>query len=165
MKRSGSRKKSVKKVVPTIVEVVPLWKRAFAYVIDLLIISFIVYLPMNGLFGGVPEGEMSSLLNYLSAKPELTFSFFMISMILGLLTVMYWALLEFYISQSVGKVAMRIKIRSLTGKLTFKQCFFRNLSKVSTFLLFLDVLYGIFKKDYRRYFEVVSGTEVVRQGA
>ena len=162
MKRGGSKKKSIKRVVPALVEVVPLWRRAFAYVVDLLIISFIIYLPMKGLFGDVPDGEINSLMNYFSARPDLTFSFFMVSLIIGFLTVMYWALLEFYISQSIGKIAMKIKVRSLIGKLTFKQCFFRNLSKVSTFLLFLDMLYGIFKKDNRRYFEVMSGTQVVK---
>ncbi|MDP3917498.1 MAG: RDD family protein [Nanoarchaeota archaeon] len=146
--------------------VAPLWRRAFAYVIDLIFIMAVVFLPMKNLYGGAYSGDFESIYGFFSQAGDFSFGFFMYSLIVAVLTILYWALLEYYIGQSVGKIAMGIRVVNLEKiKLKFMQCFTRNISKASTFVLLLDVLYGVVKKDQRRYFEVISNTRVVNANA
>ncbi len=163
--RKVSKRKAVRPVVKTVEKndmVVSLWRRAFAYVIDLIIISFVIFVPLKGFFEDVPEGEFEAVLSYFSQYQTFSLNFFIVSFIAALLTVLYWALLEFYLSQSVGKMAMKIKVVDVNGrKMNFRQCFLRNVTKVSTFVLFLDLIYGIITRSYRRYFEVITHTKVV----
>ena len=143
-------------------DVVVLWKRVFAYVIDLFILSLILYFPMRNLYKDMPDGDIEAAFAYIQSSQELSLSFFIANMMIALITILYWALLEFKLGQSVGKMAMKIKVVDFYGKnLGFVQCFLRNLTKASTFILFLDFIYGVIKKDYRRYFEVLSKTKVV----
>ena len=143
-------------------DVASIWKRVFAYIIDLFVISFVVFMPLKRFFSDMPEGEFEAVISYFSQYNTFSLDFFIVSFIAALLTVLYWALLEFYLSQSIGKMAMKIKVVTIDkSRLDFRKCFLRNVTKVSTFVLFLDMLYGIFTKKYRRYFEVITRTKVV----
>lgn len=144
----------------------PLWKRAFAYVIDVFVVNLIIVLP----FQKVLEELGSELVNksffetykvllqtdLRALLPKLFFIFTIISF----LSVLYWAILEHKIGQSVGKILFNIYVRSQTEKLTFWQCFLRNVTKVSTLPLILDASYMIFTRGYQRYFEKISKTFV-----
>ena len=77
------------------------------------------------------------------------------------LTLIYWSLSEYIFYQSPGKFAFNIYVRSKEKELKFWQCLIRNVTKISLILLFLDSLKVILKKDYQRYFEKISKTEVV----
>ncbi len=141
---------------------VPLWKRAFAYLIDLIIVFFVVFLPIGNLFFEDSRQHFDGILSPIGAYSGFSFGIFLLSFLTALLSVLYWAILEYKVRQSVGKMAMGIKVIDAFGmKLRFSQGFLRNLSKISTFLLFFDVLYGVIKKDNVRFFEVLSNTRVV----
>ncbi len=117
---------------------------------------------MKNLYKDMPNGDIEAAFLYIQSSQELSFSFFVVNMMLALITILYWALLEFKLGQSIGKMAMKIKVVNISEKkLGFAQCLLRNLTKASTFILFLDFIYGVVKKDYRRYFEVLSKTRVV----
>ncbi len=143
----------------------PLWKRVFAYFIDLAIINLFVAFPFQGImqkFVDIETNNFSSLLNFFKGSPETTKVLFFTSLIMSILTVLYWAILEFKIQQSVGKIILKIHVRSTKkGNLRFSQCLVRNITKISLIPIILDSVYMIFTKSHQRYFEKMSNTEVI----
>lgn len=123
------------------IETPPIWKRAVAYLIDLIFFYFsfyqifmIIYLPRVGLLFSSAE-QMKS---FLSTNPEA-----MIKVIVGLVGILfillfYFVLLEKNFKTTVGKRIMGI---SLSGEITYKNVIIRNLTKsiLLPFLL-IDVL-------------------------
>jgi len=140
----------------TIFKPVSLWRRTFAYAIDLIIVALVIFLPMQNLIGG------NTISKFEVVNSGFDFNIFFIGLLVSIMSILYWAILEYKINQSVGKVVMDIKVINKTqGKLKFGQCFLRNVTKLSLIFLILDTLYGFIKKDYRRFFEVISNTMVV----
>ncbi len=136
----------------------PLWKKACAYVIDVLIVSLVIILPLGNLY---PQKTTTSLNEAWSLlTQELTKTHMILSLLIGVLTILYWAILEYKLSQTLGKMLMKIRVHSLTNHLTFKQCIVRNLTKVSFLLLLLDTLY-IIKSGHQRFFDMLAQTEVI----
>lgn len=145
----------------------PLWKRAFAYIIDSFVINLIIIMPLQKPLEEIGKGiaeksffESYKILLQTDLQALLPKLFFMFT-IISLLSVLYWAILEYKIGQSVGKILFNIYVKSQTEKLTFWQCFLRNITKVSTLPLILDAGYMILTKGYQRYFEKLSKTVVV----
>ena len=135
-----------------IVAPVKLWKRVFAYIIDAVIVNLIIVYPFKGFFGNFDEDIFVK---------EFGSDIFMVILIISVLTILYWAVLEYFLKQSIGKSLLNIYIRSTEKELNFWQCIVRNLSKVSALILFIDCLRIIFKSEYQRYLEKLSKTEVV----
>ena len=136
----------------------PLWKRVFAYIIDLLIISIVTSLPLRSVYA---QSEISSFKDFaLIIQQEPTGKLILIQLTIGILGILYWAILEYKLSQSLGKMIMKIKVTSTKGKLTFKKCLLRNLTKIDESIVFLDTLY-VLKSGSKRFMDKVSKTEVV----
>jgi len=146
-----------------------LWKRVFAYIIDVFVINLIIVMPFQKPLEKMSEGFSNKgfLETYqLFLRPEfqsLVPKLLSIFLVTSLLSALYWAILEYKISQSVGKILMGIYVKSQGDKLTFWQCFLRNVTKVSTLPLVLDSAYMVLSKGYQRYFEKISRTAVVEQ--
>ena len=134
-----------------IVAPVSLWKRVFAFVIDTMIINIIIVFPFGGFLKNIEANTFD----------KSTSELMLVGLLISVLTLLYWVILEYSLRQSVGKALLNIYIRSKEKELKLWQCFVRNLPKVSLVLLFIDSLGIIFKKDYQRYFEKISRTEVV----
>lgn len=124
-----------------------LWKRGLAYLVDVFLIYIIIMIPFKN--------------NLELIKTEMPSDLLAISFLIAILSLFYWAILEYKIQQSVGKMLFRIYVKSRTKKLSFWQCLVRNLTKMSMFFLFLDCLYLLITRGHQRYFERLSGTEVV----
>lgn len=122
---------------------VKVWRRFIAYIIDMIIVGFVVVNPFRKYL--VIETFKDVTLNVLG-----------VYVLIGLLTVLYFAIFEFYFSQTIGKFLVKISVRSKTKRLLFKQCFLRSISKISTILYILDLLYLM--KGKQRYLEVRSKT-------
>lgn len=135
----------------------PLWKRACAYLIDALILSLIIYVPLKKAVptAVIDQSALFSPMMYQHVK-SIIISF----LIVALLTILYWSILEYKTSQSLGKMLMKLKVQSTEKSLTFRQCVLRNLTKISSLFLLLDTLY-ILKSGTRRFFDVLSRTEVI----
>ena len=89
--------------------------------------------------------------------------FILISFIAGAITILYWALLEHYLKQSIGKMLFKIRVTSEKGTLKFWQCLVRNISKSSLLVLFIDFIFVFFSKNNQRLFERISKTKVVER--
>ncbi|MDP3918976.1 MAG: RDD family protein [Nanoarchaeota archaeon] len=139
----------------------PLWKRIIAYIIDILLIYFIILTPFMGKFKNENPSTLTEI--FASINMSLSGDVLLITFIITLLTLFYWGYLEYKFGQSVGKIIMRLGVISTIKNqpLTFMQAIIRNVTKLSTLLIVLDTLYMIFKKSNQRYFEIISKTTVI----
>ena len=134
-----------------IVAPVKLWKRVLAFLIDSMIIDLIIIFPFKGFFKNI---ELASI-------EQSGMQIFLVGLLICVLTLIYWTTLEYSLHQSIGKALFNIYVRSKNKELKLWQCLVRNLTKISLLLLLIDSLSIIFKRDYQRYFEKISVTEVV----
>ena len=132
-------------------EVSNLSRRIIAYVIDILILNFLILRPF----------KFQVNINKLFAI-NLTKEFIIISLSVSILTLLYFTLLELTLRQTVGKMIMRIYVSSTKKAFTLQQVLLRNIPKIVTLVLALDVLYAIITKTHQRYFETISNTEVLK---
>ena len=137
-----------------------LWKRVIAFLIDSIVISLVITYPFQGLLD-IGAESISGSFRMLMSNITPTSQLMMVLLASAVLVLAYWSVLESRFSQSIGKMVMKIKVRSTKGNLTFRQALMRNVSKISTLLLVLDCLFMIFTKRHQRYMEKVSETEVV----
>ncbi|MBL7051804.1 MAG: RDD family protein [Nanoarchaeota archaeon] len=141
----------MKKILPN----VALWKRIIAYLIDLLVISFLIMTPLMR-FTERPA-TFSEIFTSITSTQTIT-----VSILVSLLSLFYWAYLEYKFGQSVGKIIMKLSVKStLRKKLSFTQTVIRSITKLSTILIILDTLYMLYKKGNQRYFEIISKTKVI----
>lgn len=140
----------------------PLWKRVIAYVIDAFIISFIIVTPFMNKIEVIEPETLSEA--FASFSTMFSKEVILISLIVSLLTLFYWCFLEYKFGQTVGKVLMRTQVASIKRKkLTLSQIIIRNVTKLSTFLLVLDTIYLIIKRNDQRFTDVLAKTTVMEE--
>ena len=133
-------------------EVAGFTRRAFAYIIDILILKFLILKPFDPFINNFK----------LNISTAFSKEMLIVSFSIGILSLLYWALLELTVRQSIGKMITRIYVTSTTKQFTLQQALLRNLSKIVTIVLVFDVLYALVKKTHQRYFEILSKTEVLK---
>lgn len=136
----------------------PLWKRTFAYLVDLFMINLIVVLPFKSYLDNQIQSE--KILFYSSTA--IFYKIFIAVLAIMVISILYWALLEYFLSQSIGKMLFGINVISLEGTLKFSQALLRNFTKFSTPILLIDSLYML-KGRGMRFFEKLSKTKVVER--
>ena len=140
---------------------VAVWKRILAYIIDSIVISFIIDGPMTvSIENKFEELSYTEIFNQFSSLFDTNFWLVMFFSLLFVL--IYWTFLEWKFNQSVGKVIMNLSVENVDKKpLIFSQALIRNISKLSTLVLLIDFLYMLFNKGDQRYFEKLSNTHVI----
>ena len=139
------------------------WKRGVAYIIDTFIISFIVMSPFSNLLS--QNTEINTFADFITVL-QATFSlqFVTITIVTGILALVYWSFMEWRFNQSVGKILLKLTVKNLTKKpVTFTQALVRNLTKLSTIVLLIDCIFIIKSKKNQRYFERLSKTQVTEE--
>ena len=126
------------------------WKRVFALLVDLAVVDLIITRPLSRLISGRID-EFSDLLNF-------SFELVVVSFVIGLFAVFYWAILEYKIGQTLGALIFKLRARSLNKSMSFSQAFLRNITKMSVVLLLIDSVNILFSEKKQRYFEVLSKT-------
>jgi len=138
----------------------PLWKRLLAYIVDALIIGILVEASFIGLskkaFGSLSEKTFLSV-----AIPEITLSIIIMTLVIAVLSLLYWSVLEYKLGQSLGKMLFKLYVVSETEKLTFAQALVRNIPKTSSWLLIIDSLALLRYPYHKRFTERWSQTYVV----
>jgi uncharacterized RDD family membrane protein YckC len=137
---------------------VPFWKRLLAYLLDIFLLSFLVLGPLTKPF------EMDSTGESLSEMLSVTFSsqYLGLAFTIAFFVLLYWSVLEFWFGQTFGKIILGLRVEGTKNKpLSFLQALIRNITKLSSLLLFFDTLYMFFTKKDQRYFESLSDTHVV----
>ncbi len=125
----------------------PLWKRIFAYIIDISLVNLIVIVPFKSIIT-LSEDSKQILL-----KPSIDLTIAILTIIL--LILIYFIYTEYKTKQTLGKLLFSIKV--MPNNATLKQIFIRNITKPFSILLILDTLY-ILKTQNLRYTEVISKT-------
>lgn len=136
------------------------WKRGLAYIIDLLVINFVIVYPFQSLLNKTPLSLTS--LDFKSLLGIDTTQILVITAIIGILSIAYWSILEYRIGQSLGKIILNLKVET-KGELTFMQALIRNLSKPFLFIMLIDVIYMGFSHEKQRLFEKWSKTWVIQE--
>lgn len=128
-----------------------LWRRIFAYIIDISLINLIVVVPFKSIISKYQEPQEI----FLSAANTIDIMTALFTIII--LTLIYFIYTEYKVKQTLGKLLFNIKVMPDNAKL--KQIIIRNIVKPFSLLLLLDVLY-IIKTKHLRYTEVISKTWV-----
>lgn len=123
-----------------------IWKRVNAYIIDSFIISFVTSIPFFYTYKSV-TGEMP-FLEILWVTP---------------LVIAYFTILEKWYGASLGKMLLKIKVRSFNGDLEWQQTIIRNLFKFSPTLMLIDTINCFLNKKNQRFTEVLAKTRVIKK--
>ncbi len=137
-------------------------KRAFAFVLDILLIDLVIFYPFRTLFSRlVPELTFSSL-ERLVSSPAMQGIILWTGVSMGVTAVLYFSLLEYYTGQTVGKMIMRIRVKSEGKKLMLWQCLVRSVLLIPVFPFIVmwaaDVIYLFFNSKRQRILEIMSRT-------
>ena len=132
------------------------WKRIIAFIIDFAIVSLIITKPLDDKLVDIIPQDIFSLVSFFQ-NFDLK-SFLIINLLSGIITILYWAILEYKIQQTLGGMILGIKIKSENRELSFLQAFIRNITKISVVLLLLDSIKILYSDKKQRYSEKWSKT-------
>ncbi|MBI2105641.1 RDD family protein [Candidatus Woesearchaeota archaeon] len=134
------------------------WKRFFAFLVDLAIVEFIITKPLNKIItNSIYDFDFS-----LVELSSFSFKIIFVSLSIGIIGILYWAVLEYKIGQTLGALIFNLRARSEKGSLSFGKSFLRNLSKVSIAFLLIDSINIFFNEKKQRFLERYSGTITVQ---
>ena len=143
----------------------PLWRRVFAYIIDVFIITLLIETPFNTLLkkvvGGASTKSFSELYSYLLLNPLTSNVLLLTTLFIAVLSLLYWSVLEYKFGQTIGKMLLKIYVISEKGKLTFRQCIIRNIAKLSSILIIIDSIPLLKPINTQRYSERYAKTRVI----
>ena|SRR3989344_1666027 len=139
----------------------PTYKRIIAYLIDLSVVNLIINSPFRSLLSSLipKEGNIFQLYSSLSSLPIA--KILLISLVSGIFAVLYWAILEYRIQQTLGCIILNIKVKPLSKRYTFSQSLIRNITKLSTILLILDSFFIFGNEKKQRFTEKLSDTMTI----
>lgn len=145
-----------------------IWKRIAAFFIDIVIINLFVLFPFRSLFQNiVPKDYSFSEAYKFFSSTNYTNFITSISFIMSILIILYFVMLERKMSQTIGKMFMRIYIISNNNTLKTWQLVLRNLVFIPLFpfilLWIVDPLFMFFTKTNQRLSDILSKTSVVEK--
>jgi uncharacterized RDD family membrane protein YckC len=140
-------------------------KRALAFMIDILIIDFVLMFPFQMLFEKkIPglEGQSFSSLMQIVNQPEYYSLFIASAIAMGMLAILYFASLEYALHQTIGKMIMNMSVVSDIKERRFWQYLVRNMLLIPVFPIIVmwaaDIVYIFFNSKRQRLLEVLSKT-------
>ncbi len=144
-----------------------IWKRMVAFVIDFIIIDIVIFSPFQGILARLlPVGNIMEIQSSLASSPSLMNLVLGLLVIAGVLALLYFALLEYYLGTTVGKRLMHVYIAS-DKHLRFWQCIVRNAYFIPLFPLpvfwLIDPLAMRLSRDNSRFLERLSRTRTVER--
>ena len=142
-------------------------KRLGAFIVDLIIINIIILFPFRGVFESIlPAAKFSEAFDFLRS-PESSMILEVIMIAVGILTMLYFMLLEKKIAQTPGKMLFNLFVRSQGKDLKNWQLFVRSMFLIPIFpfvlLWLVDPIVLLFTKENQRLSEILSRTKVVEQ--
>lgn len=150
----------------TVVAPALIWKRVAAFLIDLLILNYLIIFPLVDLLAArMPKSASfaESLAELQSAEFQGTI--FLIGLFAGIVSMLYFMILEHKFGQTAGKMIMNIRVISNDGGLKYWQLAARSAFLLPIFpfvlLWLIDPLFMLFTKEKNRLSEIISRTKVV----
>ncbi len=152
------------------------WKRTLAFIGDFIIINLVIFLPWRKLIqNSMPQmsqfNSYSQAYNFIISTHGVSKNLIIISFLISLFAILYFALLEYKTHQTPGKIVFNIFIindaKNGINKITFWQCLIRSLFLIPLFPFFLlwiiDPLFMCFTKSHQRLSEILSKTRTVNR--
>ncbi|MCX6709346.1 MAG: RDD family protein [Candidatus Woesearchaeota archaeon] len=161
----------------------PIIERAIAFFTDIMILRFTAMLPFEwrlNKFAELMEKEIgssgfSASYSYLSIHPEISSQILYLVSGLSLACVLYFALMEFFLGQTFGKMLLKIRVvpaiagnsgRDKPERIGILQALGRNIILFPVFPIVLfwiaDPLFMLLRKDRRRLTEIITSTKTVK---
>ena len=146
-----------------------IWKRIAAFFIDMIIINLVVLFPFRSLFQNIipKDYSFSEAYKLLSSSTDYTGFITSLSFVISVLIILYFLMLEIKMSQTIGKMLMKVYVVSDNNTLNAWQLLARNLVFIPIFpfvlLWILDPLFMFFTKTNQRLTEILSKTRVVEK--
>lgn len=143
------------------------WKRLIAFAIDLMIINLIILFPFRRLFQKIiPKStSFTETYNYLNQNSGFSTAITFLTVVVALLSILYFYMLEKKLHQSVGKMIFNIYVVSDNKELKGWQLLVRNIFLIPIFpfvlLWILDPIFMFFTKTNQRLSEILSKTKVI----
>jgi uncharacterized RDD family membrane protein YckC len=137
-------------------------RRLVAFIIDIIIVSAITLLI---------AAIISLLFNLITAAtglPWYVLNPFSFPFFAGILSILYFSLMEAYYGATLGKTIMNLKVVKPDGqKPTIDLAFLRNASKIYWILVLLDTIIGLATPGdpHQRMTDRIAHTTVVSKGA
>jgi uncharacterized RDD family membrane protein YckC len=151
-------------------------RRLLAFIADILILDFFVLDPFRSLFrSSLPSGNFTEIYNFIMNNQAFMGQVYVSSVFMALVTIVYFAVMEWKFGQSLGKMIFRIYVVAEAGGrgrkpaegITFWQSLLRNLYLVPLFpfylLIVIDPVYMFFNTKNQRLSEVLSRSIVVEK--
>jgi len=144
----------------------PLLRRVLAFLVDLLVIDLVIISPFRGILQKIVPKGGSDAYNFLISNPGYGRTLSLIMLIIGILSVLYFALLEYKFSQSIGKMLFGLFVKSELKQKRLWQYAVRSMFLLMIFpfilLLILDPVFMFFTKTNQRLSEILSKTRTVQ---
>jgi len=120
------------------------WKRLVAFVIDFMIIDFVLLYPFNNIAEKISGYSGASIITFQS-------SLVYIALAVSVIFILYFAIFEYALGQTIGKMLMRIISLGSSGKkMSFLQALGRNLFILPVipfvFLWIIDPIFIILRR-------------------
>lgn len=143
-----------------------LWKRIAAFIIDLLILDLTVLSPFkNVLLRAMPVTDFTSFSAMLDSSAKLSGSLVFTLISMSIVAILYFALCESILGQTIGKMLFRLRVSGVTAPAGFWRCFIRSLFLLPIFpfvmFWFIDPLYMFFTRSSQRLLERWSNTATI----
>lgn len=143
-----------------------LWKRIAAFLIDLLIIDLTLLAPFSGVISrAMPVSDFAALRTALEGQVHISGTLTFALFAMATLAMLYFALCESIIGQTVGKMLFGIRVAGVSSPVSFWRCVLRSLFllPVFPFITFwlIDPLYMFFTRSSQRLLERWSRTITV----
>ncbi len=143
-------------------------RRILAFVIDIIIIDFVIFAPFSALIEKlIPKSDLGLLTAALQSNTEAANLLFFIITLLSLFTLFYFALLEYKLGATIGKRIFGLQVVALKGDIKFWQVIVRTLFifPMFPFVLFwlIDPLYLALSNTNMRLLERLSRTKTTQK--
>jgi uncharacterized RDD family membrane protein YckC len=142
------------------------WKRAGAFIFDLLVINLVIIWPFEGLLQRYFNTSILSR-GLAAAGDAMPQKVYYAILIMAVLALLYFTFMDYYVGQSAGMMLLNIKSISLANDMTLWKALVRNCFILPFFPFYafwiIEPVYLIFYKD--RFLERITGTRTVMVNA
>ena len=146
-----------------------LMKRILAFMVDSIIVNIVVLFPFQGMLASaIPDGHsFIKTIELLSTDPLISSTFAVVVFVAGILSLMYFAILEKNLGQTPGKMLFRLHVKSDRNELSYWQAMVRSIFllpiSILMVLIIVDPIVMFFRRDHKRLLEILSKTSTLEE--
>jgi len=154
----------------TIVLEASAWRRFGAFLVDYIILNAFVLFPFSNLLEKIFKTDsLADIMAIVSGDSMNVPALMYISFFMAVIALLYFAILEWRLNQTIGKIMMKIFVVSIKDKKDAKMSFFQSIVRslgvlflfVMPIITIIDSAIIFFNKDRQRFLEKTSKTKTV----